>query len=52
VNLLNGVKRLNDLNDLNSRHQKQLAVGVGKKPFLARFAAARQLIDRTGKFQS
>jgi len=32
------------------RFQKQLAVGVGKKHFLLRVAAARQMIDRSGKF--
>jgi hypothetical protein len=30
------------------RIEKQLAVGVGKKHFLARVAAARQMIDRPG----
>ena len=30
--------------------QKQLAVGVREKHFLACVAAVRQMIDRTGKF--
>jgi hypothetical protein len=50
VNVLNGVKRLNGLNDLNSRHQKQLPIGVSEKHFLTRVAAARQMIERTSKF--
>jgi len=37
-------------NHPGQRVEKQLAVGVGKKHFLARVAAARQMIDRTGKF--
>jgi hypothetical protein len=32
------------------RAQKQLAVGIGEKYFLARVAPARQMINRAGKF--
>ena len=37
-------------NHPGQRVEKQLAVGVGKKNFLARIAAARHIINRTGKF--
>ena len=36
--------------DARERAQKRLAVASGKKHLLARIAAARQMIDRTGKF--
>jgi hypothetical protein len=39
-------------NNPRQRIQKQVAVGIGKKHFLTRIAAARQMIDCTGKFQS
>jgi hypothetical protein len=37
-------------NDPGQGVKKQLAVAGGKKHLLARVAAARQMIDRTGKF--